>query len=256
VAYPEAVARMPGSQFFSFMFFLMLITLGLDSQFTMTETLTTAAMDQWPNLRKYKSWVVIGTCAAGFFLGLSMCANGGVYMFTLIDWFSASWSLLLLALMEVILLMYVYGYKNVLKNIEEMSIRLPAPSKYYWLVNWLAITPIILAFITIVTWVKFTPCEYAGYVFPAWVQAIGWLLASTTIVIVISVGLFEYYRRNVIMDKETDWRGMLRPVEKWGPAVGAADAKGKDNEAYDNDGFHYPASEGTGGNYSANSNNL
>ncbi len=82
---------MPGSQFFSFMFFFMLITLGLDSQFTMVETLTTALMDQWPELRKKKSIVVIATSVVGFLLGLSMCAKGGVYMFTLIDWFSASW---------------------------------------------------------------------------------------------------------------------------------------------------------------------
>lgn len=32
IAYPEALARMPGSQFWSFLFFLMLFTLGLDSE--------------------------------------------------------------------------------------------------------------------------------------------------------------------------------------------------------------------------------
>ncbi len=69
----------------------MLITLGLDSQFTMTETLITAALDQWPNLREKKSLVVVGACSAGFVLGLSMCCNGGIYMFQLIDWYSASW---------------------------------------------------------------------------------------------------------------------------------------------------------------------
>ncbi len=69
----------------------MLILLGLDTQFTMVETLTTAIMDQWPQLRNKKSLVVIATSLVGFLLGLSMCTKGGVYMFTLIDWFSASW---------------------------------------------------------------------------------------------------------------------------------------------------------------------
>ena len=91
IAYPEAVTKMPGAPFWSFLFFAMLITLGLDSQFTMTETLTTAAMDQWPALRAHKAKVVIGTSIIGFILGLTMCTKGGVYMFTLIDWFSASW---------------------------------------------------------------------------------------------------------------------------------------------------------------------
>ena len=48
---------------------MMLITLGLDSQFTMTETLTTALMDQWPSLREKKSYVVLSTAAVGFLLG-------------------------------------------------------------------------------------------------------------------------------------------------------------------------------------------
>ncbi len=82
---------MPGSQVFSFMFFFMLILIGLDSQFTMTEVVITAILDEWPTLRRKRSMVVIATCTAMFFLGLSMCANGGVYMFQLMDWFSASW---------------------------------------------------------------------------------------------------------------------------------------------------------------------
>ena len=219
IAYPEVVTRLPGAPFWSFLFFAMLITLGLDSQFTMTETLTTALMDQWPQFRKRKGLVVIVTSILGFFLGLPMCANGGVYMFTLIDWFSASWSLLLLAFTEIMLLMYVYGFRRVLENIKEMGMSLPVFSKFYWLGNWMFITPIILLCITIVSWVNFTPCSYNGYIFPNWVQAMGWMMASTTIAIVIAVGIFEYYRRNNIIDKPTDFRGMLRPVDKWGPAV-------------------------------------
>ena len=73
------------------MFFFMLILIGLDSQFTMTEVVITAILDEWPTLRRKRSMVVIATCTAMFFLGLSMCANGGVYMFQLMDWFSASW---------------------------------------------------------------------------------------------------------------------------------------------------------------------
>ncbi len=72
--------------------------------------------------------------------------------------------------MEVILLMYIYGFRNILHNIEEMKINLPVVSKFYWLTNWLVITPIILAFITIVNWVNSTPCSFGSYVFPGWVQ--------------------------------------------------------------------------------------
>ena len=51
---------MPVPPVWSFLFFTMLITLGLDSQFTMVETITTAIMDQWPQTRAHKGKVVIG----------------------------------------------------------------------------------------------------------------------------------------------------------------------------------------------------
>ena len=58
VAYPEAISKMPTPPLWSFLFFCMLLTLGLDSMFTYTETLTTAIIDQF-GLTKKKSYVVI-----------------------------------------------------------------------------------------------------------------------------------------------------------------------------------------------------
>ena len=75
---------MPFPPLWSFLFFTMLITLGLDSQFTMVETITTAIMDQWPAARAHKGKVVILSCAVGFLLGLTCTTHGGIYMFSLI----------------------------------------------------------------------------------------------------------------------------------------------------------------------------
>merc|ERR1712013_445298 len=122
IAYPEAVTQMPVPQLWSFLFFFMLITLGLDSQFTMTETITTAVMDQYPHLREHKGKVVIGASVIGFLMGLTMCTNGGLFMFELINWYSASFGLLVCAITEVILVMWVYGHQRFFDNIAEMGI--------------------------------------------------------------------------------------------------------------------------------------
>ena len=75
----------------------------------MVETLTTALFDQWPVLRTKKPLVVGGTCFLLFLSGLTMCLEGGMYMFELFNWYSAGLSVITLAIFEIILIQYVYG---------------------------------------------------------------------------------------------------------------------------------------------------
>lgn len=49
IVYPEAIATMSGSVFWSIIFFLMLITLGLDSTFGGLEAVATALSDEFPH---------------------------------------------------------------------------------------------------------------------------------------------------------------------------------------------------------------
>ena len=66
VAFPDAIGKMSWCpQLWSFLFFAMLITLGLDSMFTFIETLTTALLDHFERLRPHKEMVVVGTCLTG-----------------------------------------------------------------------------------------------------------------------------------------------------------------------------------------------
>lgn len=240
VAYPEAVTKFPVAPAWSFLFFLMLLTLGLDSQFTMTETLTTALMDQWPELRAQKAKVVIGASVVGFILGVPLCCPGGIYMFTLIDTFSASWSLLILALGEVILIVYVYGVHNFLNNISEMGIRIPKILVLYWRINWQVFTPLILFFITLITWITFEPCSYNGYVFPPLIQTLGWLMACTSIIIAVVLSIYEVYIRKQKGKLTSTW-DMFQPTLNWGPATKKVEPIQNTNNlkaaTYSNEGF-------------------
>merc|ERR1711872_610042 len=103
VVYPTAVTKLPISPLWSFLFFTMLLTLGLDSQFTMVESLITAIYDELPSLRNHKVLVVGGVSTVGFLLGLPICLQGGFYLFVLLDWYSGAWSLIFLAVLEIVL---------------------------------------------------------------------------------------------------------------------------------------------------------
>ena len=131
-------------QLWSVLFFMMLITLGIDVTFADVETIATSIIDHFKFRSGQKSAVVAGICAAGFLLGLSMVTQGGLYMFTLIDSTAFSWNLLLFALLEVVLAAWIYGVDPFFKNLEEMNIRLWGPVKWYWIVCWKFVTPAIL----------------------------------------------------------------------------------------------------------------
>jgi solute carrier family 6 (neurotransmitter transporter, amino acid/orphan) member 15/16/17/18/20 len=54
IIFTEAINQFPGAQFWSVLFFLMLFTLGIDSQFGTLEGVVTSVVDMklFPNLRK------------------------------------------------------------------------------------------------------------------------------------------------------------------------------------------------------------
>ena len=58
--------------FWSFLFFAMLFTLGLDSQFAIVETILSGILDFKPNLRSKKTIVIGIICVIGFFCGLPL----------------------------------------------------------------------------------------------------------------------------------------------------------------------------------------
>lgn len=70
IVYPEAIAMMSGSVFWSIIFFLMLITLGLDSTFGGLEAMVTALCDEYPRaLGRRREWFVLF-----LLIGIYLCA--------------------------------------------------------------------------------------------------------------------------------------------------------------------------------------
>lgn len=70
IVYPQAIAMMDGSVFWSIIFFLMLITLGLDSTFGGLEAMITALCDEYPRAlgRKREIFVLV------LLIGIYLCA--------------------------------------------------------------------------------------------------------------------------------------------------------------------------------------
>ncbi|XP_044198685.1 sodium- and chloride-dependent betaine transporter-like [Thunnus albacares] len=144
IAYPKALSLLPGSTFWAVLFFLMILLLGLDSQFVCVESLATAITDLFPRqLRKpgRREILVLVIAAVCFLLGLPLVSEGGIVLFQLVDSYGASGiSLLFIACFETIGIAWVYGADRFYYNIEDMIGYLPFPVLKYC---WLFITPTI-----------------------------------------------------------------------------------------------------------------
>ncbi|KAE8612866.1 hypothetical protein XENTR_v10013020 [Xenopus tropicalis] len=184
IAYPRAVTMMPLAPLWAALFFMMLIFLGLDSQFVCVESLVTAVVDMYPKIfrRGYRrELLILALSIVSYLLGLIMLTEGGMYVFQLFDSYAASgMCLLFVAVFECVCIGWVYGSNRFYDNIEDMIGHRP-----FVLIKWcwMFFTPGICASIFIFFLVKYKPLKYNNvYTYPAWGYGIGWMMALSSMV--------------------------------------------------------------------------
>ncbi|XP_059149953.1 sodium- and chloride-dependent glycine transporter 1-like isoform X2 [Physella acuta] len=218
IVFPDVVTRLPIPPLWSFLFFFMLITLGMGSEFALLETVMTAVQDTYPPLRQKKVFVVLGVSILGFLGGLVVCTEGGMYVLQLMDTYSASWAVFIMAILECFILAWIYGADRFLENIELMIGRRSRPFHLFFTFFWKFLTPATLIFLLLFNWVDYNRMEYDGKIYPMWAELIGWFMACIPMIIIVAMGAWRFYRSR----KETSFREKLRrmihPTPKWGPA--------------------------------------
>ncbi|CAL1541934.1 unnamed protein product [Lymnaea stagnalis] len=194
IAYPEAVAQLPVAPLWSALFFIMLILLGLDSQFVGVEGFITACVDLYPNIlrRGYRKEVFTGVvCVICYFIGLSMVTEGGMYVFQLFDYYSASRIVMLVAVIECLVVAYVYGrFVNDVAVTECLlvyaAIRLTTPSVTQYVTKYISYVHEKAIFI--LGCVSYSEVSYKRkfivYEYPPWAIGIGWLLALISVALI------------------------------------------------------------------------
>ncbi|KAK9309304.1 hypothetical protein QLX08_001041 [Tetragonisca angustula] len=214
IIFTEAINQFPGAQFWSVLFFLMLFTLGIDSQFGTLEGVVTSIVDMklFPNLRKeiLTGGISLVCCA----ISMAFAHGAGSYVFVLFDNFSGNFPLLIIAFFECIAVSYVYGLKRFADDIELMTGNRPG---LYWLICWKYLSPLAMLSILIASIVEII-VDGSGY--PAWVASKGitekhewpvWALVLIGILILASVlwiptvAICRLFGILIIDDNEKAW---------------------------------------------------
>lgn len=244
VVYPEALANLPLPQLWSSMFFLMLFLLGLDSEFALLETVLTGFYDSIPKLRKHKPILVCIICASCFLISLPMVSTSGHYIFKIVDDYGGGMAVLWIAILEVVFIMWFYGFNNFARDIDFMlKIKTSIIMKILW-----ALIPIFLTVIVIISLVSWKKPKYQGVIsYPEWAHGIGIFLVLITAAQVPIWAVIMSLWYAVAPSKQI--RDVVRPDPSWGPGdkearkeyqAGLVRRGQKHLHGYENPGMVYP----------------
>ncbi|XP_034401371.1 sodium-dependent neutral amino acid transporter B(0)AT1-like [Cyclopterus lumpus] len=191
IVFTEAITKMPGSPFWSVLFFVMLLCLGLSSLFGTIEGVVMPLKDLNVFPKKWSHELLTGvTCAVAFIICLLFAQHSGLYWVTLFDNFAGSVPLLTIGLFEMIAVVYIYGIDRFNEDLEYMVGHKPG---IFWQVTWRFISPLIVLVILVfymvtqvqeeLTYLVWDPNSeefpsLALVPYPSWINVIIFLMAG------------------------------------------------------------------------------
>ncbi|XP_053170043.1 sodium- and chloride-dependent betaine transporter-like [Scomber japonicus] len=195
MAFPKVLSMLPGSMFWSVLFFLMILLLGVNVQFVVLESVATSITDLFPHhLRKpgRREILTLVIAVVCFLLGLPLVSQGGILLFHTIDMYGLNEVIVLIIIsFECIGIGWVYGADRFLHNITDMIGSLPVPVLKYC---WMFITPLICG-ITLVFRTSFPPIlEVYGYEAGEGSYILGRLLVVTPLIFIPIFMLVSLHR--------------------------------------------------------------
>uniref|UniRef100_A0A8B9QYV9 Transporter n=1 Tax=Anas platyrhynchos TaxID=8839 RepID=A0A8B9QYV9_ANAPL len=178
IAFTEAMTHFPASPFWSVMFFLMLINLGLGSMIGTMSGITTPIIDTF---KVRKEVFTVGCCIFAFVIGLIFVQRSGNYFVTMFDDYSATLPLTVVVILENIAVAWIYGTKKFMQELTEMLGFRPYQFYYY---TWKYVSPICMAVLMTASIIQLgvSPPGYSAWIreeaaekflfYPTWAMAI------------------------------------------------------------------------------------
>ena len=119
ITYPTAISLLPfAAAFFGMIFFIALLTFGIDSAFSMIEPISASVNNKW-KISKAKATAIM--CTLGFFISLIFATGGGLYLLEIIDHFIANFGLVTIGLLECLIFGWMFKIYRLREHANETS---------------------------------------------------------------------------------------------------------------------------------------
>ncbi|CAF1050827.1 unnamed protein product [Adineta ricciae] len=191
IAYPEILATFKYPTFFSILFFLMVINLGLDSDFGGLEAIYSALSDEFPILKRHRKSGMFIMCCILIVACLPTVTHGGNYVVQFLDRFSTAPALMLVVMMEAIAATWVYGLNNLINDIR---INLGFEPNRFFRLAWSVLCPVIIILLMVLSFTYSEELKYGDYQYPSWSIALGWRINLSFILPIPLAMLYAFLR--------------------------------------------------------------
>lgn len=233
VVYPEGLAQMPGAQFWCIMFFTTMFIVGMGTLLSMYETVLTAIEDEFPICRRRRTFFRMSCCALTFLLGAPQMTSGGFYLMNLMDQNVGGVNLLMIGFLEMLIVIYFYGFNRFASDI---SLMLGSRPEIYWRICWQFLSPLTLFGILCFLFVQYQPPTLGDYQYPQWAVVLGWLMTISSVTAIPVVAVSTFLNRCFFATSSADlesgaigeagltqraistMKDIFSPAEDWGPA--------------------------------------
>jgi NSS family neurotransmitter:Na+ symporter len=196
VAYPLLINELGSvGSIIGMIFFLMLLTLGIDSAFAMVEAAVSGITDKW---EFPKGRVVVAFCVIGFVLGLPLATGAGMHWIDIVDHWMGDVGLVTVALLQCLTVGWMFDVKKLWKYVNSVS-EFRVGKWWIWFIRYLI--PLCLI-ATLFFWFKseLTAPFTSNYAtpYPTWTLWVGgWGLLIVVIIASFWLGRTSWNKRLV-----------------------------------------------------------
>lgn len=176
ITYPTAISLLPfAAAFFGMIFYVALLTFGIDSAFSMVEPIVSGVHNKW-KISKAKATGIM--CIVGFLISVLFVTGSGLHWLDIVDHFIANFGLVMIGFVECIILGWMYKLYKLRDHANETS-ELHLGVWWDYLIKF--VIPVVLFILLVVAIIDNITNPYMGH--PWWVITIG-IIAPVSIFLI------------------------------------------------------------------------
>ena len=181
IVLPQIINQLPASQIFGVIFFISLLIAGITSLISLLEVCIAAASEKFNWSRKHTVLIIGGLATL---VSVAYTTHGGLYLLDVVDNYVNDFGVMLSAVFEIILILWVY--KQTKPLMEEANRFSQIRLGNYWKICLAFITPVILIIILVSSFYTNITQVYGGY--PADFDAVfGWGMVIALLVFALII---------------------------------------------------------------------